>query len=562
MSFFQSSSQITDSHFTAIGRDQYNLHIEKADYRSEDDNTLASLQPVTCPYIQPCMSGTRQWMIDQIDDWLVDTQAPNVLLLTGSPGAGKSALASTLVSKLQEVGRLGASFSCKRDDVALGDPAACWRTVAFALAQFDPAIAKRIAENIRGRKVDPGRADIVLHFKYLIEDPLREAWRTHLDNLAGAGTTDGAGFIACFPVVVLDALDECGSDSSQSAQRETFIHTLSKWACLPRSFKLVITSRDHRIPKSFRNVCRCAVLNTGNIAEPEAINDIRVFLRVRFATIAENNSYCSNWPGEHIIEQLTRHAAGLFIWADTLVKFIEPGIPNIRLDMILRGQFHDEHERLDGLYRQVIDLSLHPMTPRELEIYKLVVGTIVIARIPLQRKDLQCLLDGVVEKASINGILEKLSCVISTGTTNDLIHVSHLSFAEFICDPTRCGEHLAIHRGRHEKVMVIACLQSMQTGLCFNICRLETSYVRNIDVPDLASRIEKFIPTHLSYSCRFWADHLQYTIVDIGLINSAHEFMHTHLLHWLEVLSLINEANIAPQALIWVQKSFAVSTLT
>ncbi|KIM75703.1 hypothetical protein PILCRDRAFT_33594, partial [Piloderma croceum F 1598] len=89
----------------------------------------------------------------------------------GSPGAGKSAITSTLVSNLQEAGLLGSSFFYKRGDIARGDPAACWRTIAFDLAQCDRVIAKTVVENIKGRKVDLERADIELHFKYLIEEP-------------------------------------------------------------------------------------------------------------------------------------------------------------------------------------------------------------------------------------------------------------------------------------------------------------------------------------------------------------------------------------------------------
>jgi Cdc6-like AAA superfamily ATPase len=98
------------------------------------------------------MPRTRKWLIDKIDDWLGDHQVSNLLLLTGSPGAGKSAIALTLVSNLQEAGRLGSSFFYKRGDMARGDPAACWRTIAFDLAQCDCVITKTVVEDIRGRK--------------------------------------------------------------------------------------------------------------------------------------------------------------------------------------------------------------------------------------------------------------------------------------------------------------------------------------------------------------------------------------------------------------------------
>jgi hypothetical protein len=362
------------------------------------------------------------------------------------------------------------------------------------------------------------------------------------------------------PVLVIDALDECGSDGFQSAQRQTFIKTITKWSHLPKAFKLVVTSRDDRIPQLFRAVCHRIILDTGDVAGPEAINDVRVFLEKRFAVIAVQNDWLSpTWPGESTIKQLTSRAAGLFIWADTVVKFVEQGIPNMRLNSILQDRFHYGEERLDGLYRQVMNLSFHGTTDDELELFKLVVGAVVLAKIPLRRKDLRYFLGRDEEEASITFILLKLSSVISTGTADDFIHISHLSFAEFICDAQRCGELLAIHHDAHNRIMALSCLQVTRTGLRFNICQLETSHIRNADVPDLASRIEKLIPTHLSYSCRFWSDHLKTAKIDVEVVESVKDFLHTHLLYWLEVLSLIKEVNIASQMLMLIGTFIRVS---
>jgi hypothetical protein len=292
------------------------------------------------------------------------------------------------------------------------------------------------------------------------------------------------------------------------------------------------------------------------------MNDVRIFLENRFAAIATwNCSLPPTWPGEVIIKQLSSRAAGLFIWADTVVKFVEQGIPNKRLNSILQGQFQDGEENLDRLYRQVMNLSFEKATDDEIEIYKLVVGVVVLAKIPIRRRDLRYFMGNEEEDASINFILLKLSSVISTGTADEFIHVSHLSFTEFICDPHRCGERFAIHQGTHNRIMALACLQVMRTGLRFNICQLETSHFRNVQVPDLTSRIKRFIPTHLSYSCRFWVDHLQTITIDVTAVITVKDFLHNHLLHWLEILSLIKEVNIASQVLMSVRKWIGVSLL-
>src|SRR3984957_10049608 len=203
---FELPRHINASHsqVNKVGRDQYNQY----NIVTNQETVLSTLRPVdrSSYYVLPCMQGTREWLIDSIHRWLNNQLAPNnILWLSGSPGSGKSTIASTLVSQLGEM--VGSSFFFKRGDIALSDPAALWRTVAFDLARRDSFFAERLIENLNEGRVDPARADIVKHFKYLIEDPLAV-------SLAKRQAT---GAIRS-PIVVLDALDECGSDPSQSKQ--------------------------------------------------------------------------------------------------------------------------------------------------------------------------------------------------------------------------------------------------------------------------------------------------------------------------------------------------------
>ena len=56
-------------------------------------------------------------------------------------------------------------------------------------------------------------------------------------------------------------------------------------------------------------------------------------------------------------------------------------------------------------------------------------------------------------------------------------------------------------------------------------------------------------------------------MIDVDAVAAVTKFLQTHLLYWLEILNLINEINIASQALrliqIWVRVSLltAISTL-
>jgi len=169
-----------------------------------------------------------------------------------------------------------------------------------------------------------------------------------------------------------------------------------------------------------------------------------------------------------------------------------------------------------------MNLSFQDATDEELEIYKSVVGAVVLAKIPLRRRDLRYFLGRDEGEASITSIFLKLLSVILPGTPDEFIHISHLSFAEFICDPYRCGELFPIRRDVQNRTMALTCLQVMRAGLCFNICQLPTSHVRNVNIPDLASRIvHPHGPTHLTYSCCFGSDHLQTAIVDVEVVEAV-----------------------------------------
>src|SRR5882762_1865557 len=302
------------------------------------ETLLTLLKPVRQRrFPEPCMKGTREGVFRKIDNWL-DDGVHNILWISGCPGVGKSAVMSSLESRLRTMGRFGASFFFDRSDSSFSDPAALWRTVAFELARERPSMAQRLIKNIREARVDPGRPDIELHFKYLIREPLaywvsavvggarREAPETRkvteelLDSVPEEPLE--ANNLIKPPVIIIDALDECGSDDSQSVQRNILFNTLTCWSHLHPSIKLVVTSRDKRIPPSFVSVCDPIVLETGDLVSPEENDDIQTFIECRFARIVPYYpSLPPTWPGHSTIKRLTECAAGLFIWAETAIKY-------------------------------------------------------------------------------------------------------------------------------------------------------------------------------------------------------------------------------------------------
>ena len=94
--------------FNQVQGNQTNITHQHVD----DQKILAALKPVDRgEYDVPrCMEGTRQDVFGTINDWLNDFGAPNILWISGSPGAGKSAIASSLVLELTQKRRKGSRF--------------------------------------------------------------------------------------------------------------------------------------------------------------------------------------------------------------------------------------------------------------------------------------------------------------------------------------------------------------------------------------------------------------------------------------------------------------------
>ncbi|KAG6328858.1 hypothetical protein ID866_10232, partial [Astraeus odoratus] len=118
----------------------------------------------------------------------------------------------------------------------------------------------------------------------------------------------------------------------------------------------------------------------------------------------------------------------------------------------------------------------------------------------------------------------------------------HTCFYDFLTDHPR-SEDFFIHKADIHKDLVAASLRILQKDLRFNICRLETSYLRNSDVRNLGQMVTKNISLHLSYACRFWANHLQEVEFDPLLAEFLRAmFESERVLFWLEVLGLLRSA--------------------
>ncbi|KAI0079043.1 WD40 repeat-like protein [Panus rudis PR-1116 ss-1] len=104
----------------------------------------------------------------------------------------------------------------------------------------------------------------------------------------------------------------------------------------------------------------------------------------------------------------------------------------------------------------------------------------------------------------------------------------------------------------------------MNKELCFNICKIESSYYPNSQIPDIQDRISKYISEHLAYACGFLGQHVKQLDqeLDRELYQELQEFLSVKILFWLEVISLqftVKDALVTIEAL--QQRNIKVSIM-
>ncbi|EGO20134.1 hypothetical protein SERLADRAFT_477452 [Serpula lacrymans var. lacrymans S7.9] len=334
---------------------------------------------------------------------------------------------------------LGGFFSFRRDDAALSNPTALWRTIADQIAKFDPMFKSIIIKTLKDNLVDPQRPNIHDHFDSLIVESINAYFKEDQQDQR-------------YPVFVVDALDECG-ESSEEPQRKALLETLTEWSSLSKMFKLIITSRDDRIPSKFREACEDVVLPTGDHVTHTATDDIRAFFNNRFGELKDKfrTLRTTDWPGTEVVEQLTDRAAGLFIWAETAMRFLEKGDPQTRLKIIRSGGPLDIQNSVNHLYQQITTNAWDSIGDIG-NVVQPLLGAIVHAKVPLSLKFLEDFIAscGTMDDSiavAIDRVLAELTSVISVGK-DEVVRIEHLSFMEFLVESDLCPDAFRIRRAR------------------------------------------------------------------------------------------------------------------
>lgn len=226
-------------------------------------------------------------------------------------------------------------------------------------------------------------------------------------------------------VFIIDALDECSTSNASYTSRKKLLETLRLWSKFLKIFKLFVTSRPEKdIEEYLKDISYPIVLYTGEYVEPETSQDIQKFLYTHLQNVTTND-----------IKEFTRQAARLFIFAETVIQFVNGGPLEERVKMILSGKL--EIGNIDKLYFTTLEKNFDKST--NLEQFASVIGCLVFAKIPLQSKVIVELLQHIASENTVQFYFNKLKPMIIK--MNGRLQLSHQSISDFFIDSTRFGRY-------------------------------------------------------------------------------------------------------------------------
>jgi hypothetical protein len=483
--------------------------------------------------------------------WATASNSPCLFWLSGLAGTGKSTIARTLCERLHDQGSLGASFFISRDQSDRRAASNIVSSIACQLAVRFPSVLDALCTKLR--EAPAGLAP------RLLQDEITDFIITPAHKLPG-----DASFI-----IVIDALDEAFSGFDGRPGGDLLLILGRQLLRLDGRIRLFITSRNEApIQQMFNQLSASSqqVLKLHDLDHTMVQDDIATYLTHSLTVIRKNrlDPVLTEWPSTEAVRRLVQLSGLLFVYAATVVRFIDDRkySPRERLAQFLGQQQTHSREspyaQLDGLYRHILSNAVGDSSDGEFlcERLQAVMAVIVLAETPLNLAALSILSGVSPDNTRI--AVDSLSSLLADSASG--VRVFHPSFPDFALDASRISDpRLRVMPTVGHGLIALRCLEKMNSHLRYDICNIQDPTVANKDLQDLDVRLRENVSDALRYAACFWCNHLTASDAPNGLImNALNEFCQKHLFHWVEVLSLVKYVTSAEAALLKAIEWFKV----
>ena len=382
-----------------------------------------------------CHLHTREAVLKRIMLWVDDpANEAQIMWMFGPAGAGKSAIAQSIAEMCFQQGKLAASFFFSRTASGRDNEMRFISTLVYQLVLAIPEIKDAVDKALQDDRLLLSRS-LLVQAQSLITKPLNDLLLS----------SSGENVFRMFRprLIIVDGLDECGQARNQRCVLDV-LSTVTRELIYPLLF--LVSSRPEQIIRdSFSKEPTSSITTRLPLDDTYKPNtDIERFLRSKFRDIITNHpsgaDIPSGWPSDNDIRRVVEKSSGQFIYASTVVKFVESTChhPQERLDVVFGlviPEIVTPFAELDALYNQI--LSTISQIEKALDILMVLM---LIRELP-PRPDI---LDGLFSyrPGETRAILSDLHSILSLPPTDNRrgnIRIFHASLSDFLLDAKRSG---------------------------------------------------------------------------------------------------------------------------
>ncbi|KAM0178843.1 hypothetical protein ACHAPC_008311 [Botrytis cinerea] len=473
------------------------------------------------------LANVYNWIFNNVDFRQWHQKRENCLLwIKGDPGKGKTMLLCGIINELHKSDESAlAYFFCQATDTRINNAVAVLRGLIYMLLKKQPALLSHLQKRyeVAGEKLFKD-VNTFIALSEILKDILQDK------SLKPT-------------ILIVDALDECQNDLPQLLRlivSSLSISSRIKWLVSSRNFPEI----EEEIDQVKQGTTLSLELNAESVSAA-----IKWYVREKVDYLAKRKRQIEE--NRNSIEcYLLDNANGTFLWVALVCRNLE------RARLFTISKLQDYPSELDPLYSRMIRQITHMEDIEAATLCLRILSVIVTVYRPITLDELSTLM-GLDNEIPLEEMIKL--CGSFLVVRNRSIFFVHQSAKDFLCIKAD-RESFPLERKKVHTELFQSSMIAMSKALKRNIYDLNYPGfpIDEVKIPDPDPLL------CIRYPSLYWVDHLrdgdpeqnrEYT-QDNGNI---HAFLRGHLLHWLEVMSLMGRISESINAISILESYGSVS---